>query len=102
MAAEAAILVQEACNASGIALSMFEAARSIREHLPSTTSVNRHPIMQLFVYKLDDLCCGGNYDYEEYVIALHACEDLVAAHYPEEVECEHGYTSGCRGCNPDE
>jgi hypothetical protein len=65
-AARAAIDVQDAVNASGVALSMFEVSRTIRarymeESTPGwehSQGVNKHPAMQLFGYKLNALTMG--------------------------------------------
>lgn len=76
-AAQAAIDVQDAVNASGVALSMFEAARTIRAFPDGVPSVNRHPIMQLFAYKLNSLCCMENINDPTYHPALMDCAELV-------------------------
>jgi hypothetical protein len=88
-AARAAIDVQDACNASGVALSMFDAARTLRNAagIPDlgpewTGGINRHPVMQLFAYKLAALCIVEPMDtanQDIYTNALHACGAMVDA-----------------------
>lgn len=86
-AARAAIDVQDACNTSGVALSMFEAARTLRNAagIPDlgpewTGGVNRHPVMQLFAYKLAALCIAEPMDQTNqdiYTEALRQCDRLI-------------------------
>jgi len=57
--AEEAIVVQDACNASGVIHAMSRAVTKIweqaREKGQGTDWVNRHPVMVLFASKLADL-----------------------------------------------
>jgi len=79
-AAKAAVDCQNACNASGVALSMFEAARTIRADADIKGGPNQHPIMQLFAYKLASLCISEPMDQTNqdiYTAALNACDRII-------------------------
>jgi hypothetical protein len=56
-----AIQVQDACNLSGVVLSMGQAILALRELLPnaSTGDINTHPVMLAWSSKISDLT--GNY-----------------------------------------
>lgn len=55
--AEEAIVVQDACNLSGVIHSWSESIRELRRLKPEldTVGINTHPINQLFAYKVWDL-----------------------------------------------
>jgi hypothetical protein len=76
---EQALMVQDACNSSGVALSLaneiIPAARAeIQSNLNlwSTTDINRHPAVALFIAKLADLA-GLDVDFTAYGNAYTEC-----------------------------
>jgi len=80
-AAEHALLVQDACNTSGIARGMIEAIDAIREKAKDPTDnvmeVRNHPIIQMFLMKLCELNgCGSTLD-PAYDAAEAACKRIV-------------------------
>jgi hypothetical protein len=83
-AARDAIAVQNACNASGVIHSLLEAIQAIREANPgiSTREVNTHPIVVLFVSKLQSLCgheCLCSACLDAYSVANERCEAILRA-----------------------
>lgn len=58
--AREALAVQDACNLSGVALALFNLCRDLRElGDSSTTTINQHPLVRLFVNKLVSLAIPG-------------------------------------------
>jgi hypothetical protein len=68
---EEALLVQNACNACGVAGSLFEICKQVLHETHSTDAVRRDPAVRLFVAKLADMC-GLEYTWP--VDADLACE----------------------------
>lgn len=54
-AAKDALMVQNACNLSGVAHSFLDAIAVIRESGLSTAEINRHPVITLFLSKMVSL-----------------------------------------------
>ena len=50
-----AILVQDACNLSGVLLSFLEVIKKIREEENDTKKINEHPICKLYADKIYSL-----------------------------------------------
>ena len=63
-----------ACNPSGIALSIVEACREIREHEP-TASTAHDPAIRLTVYQLASVCGVADYALERYMTDEAACKE---------------------------
>ena len=56
--AKDALLVQDACNLSGVVHALSRIVREVREDMPesySTEEINRHPVVVLFAAKIADL-----------------------------------------------
>ena len=70
-----ALLVQDACNMSGIARSLVKVIDTVRANgVTDTSSINSHPAIQLFCDKMVDLArCR---DMDAYSIAYKICKDL--------------------------
>ncbi len=69
-----------ACNPSGIALSIAEACREIREHETSaTTALCGDPAIRLMVYQLASICDVAAYSLERYIADVAACKGRLAA-----------------------
>jgi hypothetical protein len=63
-----AIVDPGACNPSGIALSIVDACREIREHETSaTTALCQDPAIRLMVYQLASICGVAGYSLERYI-----------------------------------
>ena len=75
-AAQQALDVQDACNASGIAHSMLDCMAAIRADESNTVSVNRHPIVTMFLLKLSELNGCGSSLHASYEPAEIACKAL--------------------------
>jgi hypothetical protein len=54
------------CTPSGIAHSVIEACREIREHEPGTSTAD-DPTIRLMVYQLASVCGVANYGVERYI-----------------------------------
>jgi hypothetical protein len=68
-----------ACNPSGIALSIAEACREVREHEPSaTTSLCGDPAIRLMVYQLASICDAAAYSFAHYIADVAACKQRLA------------------------
>ena len=68
-----------ACNPSGIALSIAEACREIREHETSTTkALCQDPAIRLMVYQLASICGVASYSLERYVADEATCKERLA------------------------
>jgi hypothetical protein len=68
-----------ACNPSGIALSIAEACREIREHEASdTAALCQDPAIRLMVYQLASICDVASYALERYIADEAACKERLA------------------------
>jgi hypothetical protein len=68
-----------ACNPSGIAHSIVEACREIREHEQSgTNALCRDPAIRLMVYQLASVCGVADYAIERYMTDEAACKERLA------------------------
>ena len=72
-----ALLVQSACNLSGVVISLSELMPFIRGECNSTTEVNEHPIVQMFVAQLLWLSYGQSTNQEKYDVAYEHCKQKV-------------------------
>jgi hypothetical protein len=72
-----AIVNPGACNPSGIALSIADACREIREHEP-TASTAQDPAIRLMVYQLASICGVAEYALERYIADEAACKERLA------------------------
>ena len=71
-----AIVDPGACNPSGIALSIAEACREIREHeIAGTKETCQDPAIQLMVYQLASICGVAEYALERYIADEAACRE---------------------------
>lgn len=80
-AARDAILVQNACNTSGIIASMQVALGAVNDDLRekgrhNSIAVKNHPVIILFTSKLADLVLGQMTDIDVYSRAYDACKAL--------------------------
>jgi hypothetical protein len=74
-----AIVDPGACNPSGIALSIAEACREIREHETSATmALCQDPAIRLMVYQLASICDVVSYSIERYIADEAACKERLA------------------------
>jgi hypothetical protein len=74
-----AIVDPGACNPSGIALSIAEACREIREHETSgTKEMCQDPAIRLMVYQLASICGVAEYALERYIADETACKGRLA------------------------
>ena len=75
-------MCQNACNASGLMISLFEMMprlwHDIRHHLVPETSFSQHPILQMFLAQILNICTGQFYDFEHYAHADAACKAKIA------------------------
>ena len=68
-----------ACNPSGIALSIADACREIREHESGDTKrICQDPAIRLMVYQLASICGVAEYALERYIADEAACKDRLA------------------------
>jgi hypothetical protein len=72
-----AIVDPGACNPSGIANSIVEACREIREHEP-TVSTTYDPAIRLMVYPLASVCGVADYALDRYITDEAACRERLA------------------------
>ena len=72
-----AITVQDACNTSGIVLSLCEKIEKIRETSQSTADTNTHPIVVMLASKIHDLAGLGLSDTNAYSDAYILCRAVV-------------------------
>lgn len=81
-AAQSALDVQNACNASGIIRSLHEIVMDVLWKAPEcqgTRWINSHPIVTMFLLKLAELNgCGSTLD-PSYEPAEKACQELAAS-----------------------
>ena len=74
-----AIVDPGACNPSGIALSIAEACREIREHENGDTQrVCQDPAIRLMVYQLASICGVAEYALERYIADEALCKERLA------------------------
>ena len=74
-----AIVDPGACNPSGIALSIVEACREIREHETTGTQETCHdPAIRLMVYQLASICGVAEYALERCIADEAACKKRLA------------------------
>jgi hypothetical protein len=74
-----AIVDPGACNPSGIALSIAEACREIREHETSATkALCQDPAIRLMVYQLASICGVAGYSLERYIADEATCKERLA------------------------
>ena len=74
-----AIVNPGACNPSGIALSIAEACREIREHETSATAaLCQDPAIRLMVYQLASICGVAGYSLERYIADEARCKERLA------------------------
>lgn len=80
-----ALLVQSACNLSGVVHSLAEHLDAIREEVRAqgggTNEVNQHPAVRLFVTQLAWLAWGGDVpqDLAHFQEALRLCQERANA-----------------------
>lgn len=78
--AQEAIVVQDACNLSGVVHGWHRAMEELCELLRQSGGTefrNTHPINQLWASKCHDLARMGTSDFEAYGKAYDACKKLV-------------------------
>ena len=74
-----AIVDPDACNPSGIALSIAEACREIREHESvGTNEICRDPALRLMVYQLASICGVAEYALARYIADEALCKERLA------------------------
>jgi hypothetical protein len=66
-----------ACNPSGIAHSIVDACREIREHEPAASTA-QDPAVRLMVYQLASVCGVADYGLERYMADEGACKERLA------------------------
>jgi hypothetical protein len=86
-AAKEAVMVQDACNMGGVSISFREAVQAVQRqaHLlgRGTSWIRSHPILVLFIDKMNDLC--GRPGVTDYVKASDQCDAIARG---EEIEYE--------------
>ncbi len=74
-----AIVNPGACNPSGIALSIVEACREIREHETSATAaLCQDPAIRLMAHQLASICDVAGYSLERYIADEARCKEHLA------------------------
>jgi len=63
-----------ACNPSGIAHSIVDACREIREHEPAACTA-QDPAVRMMVYQLASVCAVADYALERYMADEGACKE---------------------------
>jgi hypothetical protein len=71
------IVNPDACNPSGIAHSIIEACREIREYEPNGSTAD-DPAIRLMVYQLASVCGVADYALERYIADEAACKERLA------------------------
>jgi hypothetical protein len=66
-----------ACNPSGIAHSIVDACREIREHEPAASTA-QDPAVRLMVYQLASVCGVADYALERYMADEGTCKERLA------------------------
>jgi hypothetical protein len=72
-----AIVNPGACNPSGIAHSIVDACREIREHEPAASTAQDSAV-RLMVYQLASVCGVADYALERYIGDEGACKERLA------------------------
>jgi len=72
-----AIVNPGACNPSGIAHSIIEACREIRQHEAKGSTAD-DPAIRLMVYQLASVCGVADYALERYIADEAACKERLA------------------------
>jgi hypothetical protein len=72
-----AIVNPGACNPSGIAHSIVDACREIRQHEPAASTA-QDPAVRLMVYQLASICGVADYALERYIADEGACKERLA------------------------
>lgn len=72
--AKEVILIQDACNPSGVVHFLVEVFMLLSEENADTKARCEDPIVRMAVAKLDDLCGGGGTDV--YAQAYQACKEI--------------------------
>jgi hypothetical protein len=72
-----AIVNPGACNPSGIAHSIVDACREIRQHEPAASTA-QDPAVRLMVYQLASVCGVADYALERYVADEGVCKERLA------------------------
>jgi hypothetical protein len=72
-----AIVDPGACNPSGIAHSIIDACREIREHETAASTAD-DPAIRLTVYQLASICGVADYAFERYTTDEAACKGRLA------------------------
>ena len=72
-----AIVNPGACNPSGIAHSIVDACREIRQHEPAASTA-QDPAVRLMVYQLASICGVADYPLDRYMVDEGACKDRLA------------------------
>ena len=77
---EALVIVNPgACNPSGIALSIADACREMREHESGDTQrICQDPAIRLMVYQLASICGVAEYALERYIADEALCKERLA------------------------
>jgi len=65
------------CNLSGVAHSIIDACREIREHEPKGSTAD-DPAIRLMVYQLAAVCGVADYALERYIADETACKEHLA------------------------
>lgn len=81
-AAKDAILVQDACNLSGVARSFVEVIDTVKNLGLRGEEVNLHPIVVMFANKIADMTGNGG-SFDAFSKAYAACKELAAGNQPE-------------------
>jgi hypothetical protein len=74
--AREAILIQDACNLSGLVHDFPDVLNTLREIYPTSQSIAYHPIVKLWVSKIHDLAGMGLSDQDRYSDAYKACREM--------------------------
>ena len=80
-AAKAAIDIQNACNMGGVARTFHEAVQAVWDEAhrrqEGTDWVNQHPLIRMFIDKMNDLSGRIDHDTSQYRNDWHICEEIV-------------------------
>jgi hypothetical protein len=74
-----AIVNPGACNPSGIAHSIVDACREIRQHEPAASTAHDAAV-RLMVYQLASVCGVADYALERYMADEGACKERLTEH----------------------
>ena len=76
---DALAIVDPACSPSGIALSIADACREMREHENGDTKrICQDPAIRLMVYQLASICGVAEYALERYIADEALCKERLA------------------------